>query len=97
MQSRPFARSLTALHAPEGAAPRSIGLDEQTREAIRREELDANDLRNIILRMELPNEALRQQLLRQLDETVALAQHPAQTGRNDPRGGGKKDKKCRGK
>ena len=92
-------RSLTALHTPEGAAPRSIELDEQTREAIRRGELDANDLRNIILRMELPNEALRQQLLRQLDETVATAQRPAQAGRNDPCpcGSGKIYKKCCGK
>ena len=56
-------------------------------------------VRDLILHMELPNEAIRQQLLRQLDEAAAPAQRPAKVGRNDPCpcGSGKKYKQCCGK
>lgn len=92
-------RSLAALYAAGDVAPRSFQLGEQTLEALRRGELDASGVRDLILHMELPNEAIRQQLLRQLDEAAAPAQRPAKVGRNDPCpcGSGKKYKQCCGK
>lgn len=82
--------------------PQSLSLGPGIKEAIKNGEIDVNEFRRDLLNMDVPNEALRFDLLRQLAEIEkSVKQEPKKIkiGRNDPCpcGSGKKYKKCCGR
>lgn len=78
---------------------REISIGPNIRRAIQTGEMDIDDIRKQVLEMELPNEAVRFDMLRQLAEIKPPAvqtEKRRKIGRNDPCpcGSGKKYKKC---
>ena len=72
------------------------------RKSLQTGEMDIEDFRKQILTMELPSEAMRFDLLKQLSDIKPSAPQPEKqkkVGRNDPCpcGSGKKYKRCCGK
>ena len=86
------------MRPPEQRVPRSISFGANLRNAIASGTMNAAELREGVLAMDLPNEELRASLL---GEITAAAASPAKAkvGRNDPCpcGCGKKFKKCCGR
>ena len=81
---------------------KSLSLGPNIRKSLQTGEMDIEDFRKQILTMELPSEALRFDLLKQLADIKPSAPQPEKqkkVGRNDPCpcGSGKKYKKCCGK
>lgn len=79
-----------------------ISLGPNIRKSLQSGEMDIDDFRKQILTMEMPNEAVRFDLLKQLADIKPPSVRPekkAKVGRNDPCpcGSGKKYKKCCGK
>ena len=91
---------LHAMRTPEDRVPKSISLGPNIRRAIAEGSMDAEAMRQQIMAMELPGEALRASLLKEL--TDAMKPGPVKRvkiGRNEPCpcGSGKKYKKCCGR
>ena len=91
---------LYAMQPPEDRVPKSISLGPNIRRAIAEGSMDAEAMRRQIMAMELPSEALRANLLKEL--TDAMKPGPVKRvkiGRNEPCpcGSGKKYKKCCGR
>ena len=91
---------LHAMRTPEDRVPKSISLGPNIRRAIAEGSMDAEAMRRQIMAMELPSEALRANLLKEL--TDAMKPGPVKRvkiGRNEPCpcGSGKKYKKCCGR
>ena len=81
---------------------KSISLGPNIRNSLQTGEMDIEDFRKQIQTMELPNEAIRIDLLKQLADIkppTARPENQKKVGRNDPCpcGSGKKDKRCCGK
>lgn len=81
---------------------KSLSLGPNIRKSLQTGEMDIEDFRKQILTMEMPSEAIRFDLLRQLADIKATAPQPEKqkkVGRNDPCpcGSGKKYKRCCGK
>lgn len=91
-------KELTQMQPPEKRIPRAMSLGPNIRKAIADGTMDADELRRGILTMEMPSEALRFSLLKEIENAVAEAK-PKKVGRNDPCpcGSGKKYKKCCGR
>lgn len=89
---------LFALRPPEERIPQSISFGPNIRQAIADGSMNADELRKSILTAELPNEALRLSLLKEIAQAQAEVK-PKKVGRNDPCpcGSGKKYKKCCGR
>ena len=92
---------LTRIMPPEERV-KSLYLGPNIRKYLQTGEMDIEDLRRQILAMELPNEAIRVDLLKQLAEIkppVVQREKEQKVGRNAPCpcGSGKKYKKCCGK
>lgn len=89
---------ITAIRPPEQRVPRSMSLGPNLRSAIASGAMDAAELRDGVLAMNLPNEELRASLLGEITTAVA-SPAKAKVGRNDPCpcGSGKKFKKCCGR
>ena len=80
----------------------SLSLGPNIRKSLQTGEMDIEDFRRQILTMEMPNEAIRSDLLKQLADIKPPAPRPEKqkkVGRNDPCpcGSGKKYKRCCGK
>ncbi|MCD8332095.1 MAG: SEC-C domain-containing protein [Oscillospiraceae bacterium] len=91
---------LSAMTAPEDRVPMSISLGPNIRRAIADGTMDADALRQDLLTMDMPNEALRFSLLKELaDASKAAAPKAKKVGRNElcPCGSGKKYKHCCGR
>ena len=81
---------------------KSISLGPNIRKSLQNGEMDIEDFRQHILTMELPSEAIRFDLLKQLADIkppVVQQEKQKKIGRNDPCpcGSGKKYKRCCGK
>ena len=81
---------------------KSLSLGPNIRKSLQTGEMDIEDFRKQILTMELPSEAMRFDLLKQLADIKPSAPQPEKqkkVGRNDPCpcGSGKKYKRCCGK
>ena len=81
---------------------KSVSLGPNIRKSLQTGEMDIEDFRKHILTMELPNEAIRFDLLKQLADIkppVTQPEKQKKVGRNDPCpcGSGKKYKRCCGK
>ena len=81
---------------------KSLSLGPNIRKSLQTGEMDIEDFRKQILTMELPSEAMRFDLLKQLAEIKPSTPQPGKqkkVGRNDPCpcGSGKKYKRCCGK
>ena len=87
-----------ALRPPEERIPQSISFGPNIRQAIADGSMNADELRKSILTAELPNEALRLSLLKEIAQAQAEVK-PKKVGRNDPCpcGSGKKYKECCGR
>lgn len=89
---------IMAMVEPEDRAPRTFSFGPNIRNSLADGTIDAGELRQNILTMELPDERLRPLMLRTLEEAEADVKVP-KVGRNDPCpcGSGKKYKKCCGR
>ena len=81
---------------------KSVSLGPNICKSLQNGEMDIEDFRKQILTMELPNEAIRFDLLSQLADIkppIAQPEKQKKVGRNDPCpcGSGKKYKRCCGK
>lgn len=81
---------------------KSVSLEPNIRKSLQTGEIDIEDFRKQILTMELPSEAMRFDLLKQLADIKPSApqkEKQKKVGRNDPCpcGSGKKYKRCCGK
>ena len=81
---------------------KSLSLGPNIRKSLQTGEMDIEDFRKQILTMELPSEAMRFDLLKQLadiETSAPRAEKQKKVGRNDPCpcGSGKKYKRCCGK
>lgn len=88
------------MQPPEQRTPQSLSLGPNIRKAIADGTMDAKELREGIMSMELPSEALRFSLLKEIaDAEGAAKQKPKKVGRNEPCpcGSGKKYKHCCGR
>ena len=92
---------LAAMAPPEERVPKSLTFGPNIRKAIAEGDIDGADLRKQIMSMELPNEMLRQSLLKEIGSISNTPSPPqkVKVGRNDPCpcGSGKKYKKCCGR
>ena len=93
-----------AIMKTKNIFPRSISFGTNMTAALKNGAMDLDELRQGILRMELPNENLRQSMLGEISRVGASSSTAAvvkkeKTGRNDPCpcGSGKKYKKCCGR
>lgn len=91
-------REVYDMYPPENRIPKAINLGPNIRNAIANGTIDANEMRSQIFSMELPNEELRLDMLRQIAEIEAASQ-PKKVSRNAPCpcGSGRKYKNCCGK
>ena len=89
---------LFAMRPPEERIPKSISFGPNIRQAIADGTMNPDELRQGILAMDMPNEELRMNFLKEIAEILA-ATKPKKVGRNDPCpcGSGKKYKKCCGR
>lgn len=92
---------MTRMKPPEERG-KALSIGSNIRRAIQTGEMDIDDIRKQVIEMELPNEAVRFELLKQLAEIKPPAVQTGKRrkiGRNDPCpcGSGKKYKKCCGK
>lgn len=87
-----------SMMKPAEQAPQSFSFGPNIQKALADGTMDAGELRQNILGMELPDERLRPLMLQALKEAQATAKAP-KIGRNDlcPCGSGKKHKKCCGR
>lgn len=88
------------LQPPEQRMPQSLSLGPNIRKAIADGTMNAKELREGILSMEMPSEALRFSLLKEIADAEAAAKKKSKKiGRNDPCpcGSGKKYKHCCGR
>lgn len=81
---------------------KSLSLGPNIRKSLQNGEIDLEDFRKQVLTMDMPSEALRADLLKQLADIKSSApqkEEPKKVGRNDPCpcGSGKKYKQCCGK
>lgn len=91
---------LFQMQPPEERTPKSISLGPNIRKAIADGTMNAKELREGILAMEMPSEELRFSLLKEIaDAEAAVKQKPKKVGRNEPCpcGSGKKYKHCCGR
>ncbi|MBS5755049.1 MAG: SEC-C domain-containing protein [Streptococcus parasanguinis] len=88
---------LLSFYPPEKQVPQSISLGPNIRKGIADGSIRVSDLRQQILSAQLPNEALRRGLLKELAEIQPP--RAIKIGRNElcPCGSGKKYKKCCGR
>ncbi len=79
--------------------PTSISLGPNIRRMLADGVVDVNEMRLQILTADMPNEAMRMSLLKEIDSIIAPLQKSEKVGRNDPCpcGSGKKYKHCCGK
>ncbi len=93
-------KETAAMAAPKSRAPESISFGPNIRQALANGSMNPDELRKQILTMDMPNEALRFSLLKEIAE-AAKANTPKKVkiGRNEPCpcGSGKKYKYCCGK
>ncbi len=84
---------------PQDRVPKSMSLGSNIRRMIADGSMDADEMRRQILTMDMPNEALRISLLKELADAVAAPPKSARVGRNAPCpcGSGKKYKYCCGR
>lgn len=97
---------ISAGLSPENRVPQSVVFGPNITAALRNGDMDLEELRRNILRMQLPNESIRKSMLGELDRiqtaadpASAVAVKKKKIGRNDPCpcGSGKKYKKCCGR
>lgn len=96
---------LVEMQPPEDRIPKSLTIGPNIMSALQSGEMDASELRQSFLTMEMPSEELRASLLSQLDSIPSKAQTSSspskktKVGRNEPCpcGSGKKYKKCCGR
>jgi len=93
--NRGYTPNELAAIMPRSEMPQAITFGPNIRQAISSRELDADEMMNGILGLNMPNEALRNSLLKE----IADAAKSKKIGRNDPCpcGSGKKYKKCCGR
>lgn len=89
---------IIAMTKPEDRIPESVSFGPNIRKSLADGTIDAKELRQSILTMELPDDRLRPLMLQALEEAEAAGQIPT-VGRNDPCpcGSGKKYKRCCGR
>lgn len=92
---------LLAMRPPKGRMPQSVSFGYNIRQAVASGAIDAEDFKKSILTMDLPDEALRASLLKEIEVAARFSPRPKaeKIGRNDPCpcGSGKKYKKCCGR
>ena len=89
---------INAMSKPEDRIPKSFSFGPNIRKSLADGTMDARELRQSILTMELPDKRLRPLMLQALEEAESAVKIP-KVGRNDPCpcGSGKKYKKCCGR
>lgn len=96
-------KELAAMYPKESSEPKSLSFGPNIRKSIIEGTINVNELRQSVLTMKMPSEALRFSILKEIydaeKEAKKNAPKPQKVGRNDPCpcGSGKKYKRCCGR